>query len=73
MIEQLFTVQGNQADEIPVGVVCSNLRFVFDHTVTLRPREYLVLRDAQWFRRLGGHEIPVFGRWCPPEINNKIG
>lgn len=68
MKEQLFILEGNQASEIPVGVVCSNLRFVFDHVVTLQEGEYLVLRDAQWFRRLRGEEFPVAGRWCLPSL-----
>ncbi len=36
-------------DEIGLGIVANNVRFVFDTSLTLSPGQMVELNDGQWF------------------------
>lgn len=50
-------------EEIPIGCVCSNARFVFDQPVTLLSQNHIELREGQFWLVEGAFEFLLEGKW----------
>lgn len=59
----LYIFEEGVGSEIPKGVVCTNARFVFDQAVRLTRKDYLQLRDGQWFLVSDGQATLLEGKW----------